>query len=398
LDLDALGLRCAHGQGGNWVCIYRADEDLAAGPCAFGPDGSVAVAAQLWNTLREPPPTRWRTRATLTKIDAQGAPLWARTWQRSGEPPALNIAASDMVIDAEGNITWAGQDCQRASSFAPADDGGYYQSCIDALVVSVDAQGTPRWQWSFGTRDGLERVSTIALGPGGGFYLGGGFSSPLSFALPEGHPPVRSLGSGDQFVLALDAQRSVRWMHAFGSPESDGDALRLATNAQGEIAAVAHFGGTPAGGGFVARIAGDGTLRSETRFRDMYIADVALLDEVVYTQLARGAVRLATDTDQPMLLGETLGWNHIESTSRSTLVVDSYGGDQVRELDRDGRLLREHAIAGAKSLWYQGGLCVSADGQVGVSSTIAQDSDFGILKEPLRIAEKHAFVLVLRDW
>jgi hypothetical protein len=68
--------------------------------------------------------------------------------------------------------------------------------------------------------------------------------------------------------------------------------------------------------------------------------------------------------------------------------------DLITELGLEGRELRSHSIDGALSAWYSGGLCVDRE-RVAVSSTIAKDSDFGILDQTIEIRERSAFVLVL---
>ena len=400
LPIELLDSRCAKGSRGNWVCVWGPGSGIAGGPCSFAPDGSVLVAGGVWwpdyDALGKPWPQTREVSTVVIKHAEDGTPAWARVWHRSGDLGA-QIAPEALVVDDQGNATWGGEVCVRPSPHAPSGDGGYYDSCLDAFVATIDTGGDPVWQWSFGTSDGLERVSDLLLGPDRSLYLAGSHSGPLE--LP-GQPPLASHGGIDHYLMRRAPSGDVTWARDWGSAEHDGDDVRLAPLPHGAVALSAHSGLDPTPGGLLAIVDPEGQSRRELSEDALYISRVASLGDDLVAQIGGAVQRVDADGRGTELLGasEALGTARMLTTSAGTLLIASQTGDRVLELDANATILRSHHFEGPASFWYQGGFCASPDGRIAISATIDRSSTFGILDEPLDIDRREAFLLVLNDW
>jgi hypothetical protein len=385
--------RCQADARGNWVCLWPVGPVGNAGPCAIGSDDTVTVANQVDAT--------GSVRVRLARYRLMGEPLWSRQWLGIGGASATSLRINALVAAPDGTVHWGGEDCGHSAELPDALGAGYNGgSCLDARLVSLDAEGDVFSDWLFGTQGGLERITSLAQVPGeSGLYISGSFGSPL---IVPGHPEVRGPGGQDHFVLRRGEHGDVAWIRTWGTPQDDGNYPFLAASVQQDIAVSGSLGLSP-GNGFVARLAGDGTLIWQRDDPDVYISRVAIAgDDQVYITPGMAQVT-ATDRSEVSVPGG-YGIAHIAATAEQTLILASQRGSEIAEVDLAGNLQREHRFIAAESadqalgLWYTGGVCVGAGGVVGVSNTIASSSDFGILDEPIAIEQRSAYLLVLRDW
>jgi hypothetical protein len=307
--------------------------------------------------------------------------------------PGAGVSIHALVVDAAGVLYWGGEDCDpNADRPSAIPSTGYFGSCIDARLVALDARGESLWDWSFGTKGGLERISSLALAPEG-VYAAGAFHAPLM--LPQ-QPVINGAGGQDQYVMHLVDPRRVAWVHTWGSQQHDGNDLRIASNDQGEVAVTGHLGLEATPPGFYARLAADGALRSEVTDADTYIANLTLAgDDATYSSNLTRFDPRGTRSQLSGPLG--LGIAKLQATDHSTLVFAAQNGDRVVETDLQGRSLRELRFEASPSTWYEGGLCVR-EGAVALASTISQSSDFGLFAQPIEITERSAFLLFVRQW
>lgn len=406
VDAELVGSSCSHDGRGNWVCLWSPGTGMSAGPCDFDSDGALVASAQVvWPDFRALPqadwPDSWETSAVVVRHRADGELDWARAWHRAEMTPALQLAVWGLVVGDDGSVTWGGEICQLDSGLPPAADGGYASSCIDGYLSSVDARGEPLWSWSFGTTAGLERVSDMRAAPDGGLYVAGTFHAPLQ--LP-GHPDLASTGGSDFMVMRLDADRSVRWAHTWGSADHDGNGVRIGVSSAGALALSSNPGlDAPSHDGMLAVLDADGQLRWERRGLDLYITHVALDGDEAIAQIGPQLVRVGATgepremTGAPGAPGAT-GVAKLRFTPEGHLLVASANGGAITELDPEGGILRSLSFAGTDGLWYHGGLCVGPGGEVGISGRVSGATDFGILDEPIELPAPAGFVLMLRDW
>jgi hypothetical protein len=389
VDSGNFHARCAHDGRGNWVCIWPVGASGAAGPCAFGPDGTVNVASR----IRASDAVGTTQTAQLTRLRNTSEPLWTRLWQRQVTRPGFGVSIHALVVDRAGVLYWGGEDCDpNANRPSAVPSAGYYDSCVDARLVALDASGEPLWDWSFGTKGGLERISSLALAPEG-VYAAGAFHGPLK--LPQ-QPTIDGADGQDLYLMHFVDPRRVAWVHTWGSEGDDGNDLRIASSEQGEVAVTGQLGVEPTLPGFYARFAADGALRWQVADADTYIANLTLADDgATYSSNATRFDLGGARSELPGPRG--LGIAKLHATDHSTLVFSAQDGNHVVETDLQGRTLRELQFEASPSFWYEGGLCVHA-GQVAVSSTISQSSDFGLFAQPIAITQRSAFLLFLQQW
>ena len=109
----------------------------------------------------------------------------------------------------------------------------------DVMLVKLDDQHQHVWSRSFG--DGLEQYATaVAVAENGDIILVGEFDGTLAFG--EG-PPLVSAGGKDLFVARLDAEGNHLWSRGYGDAV-DQYATAVAVTDQGDIAVVGMFDGT----------------------------------------------------------------------------------------------------------------------------------------------------------
>ncbi|GAB3299460.1 hypothetical protein GCM10027511_14730 [Hymenobacter humi] len=86
---------------------------------------------------------------------------------------------------------------------------------MDYWVVKLDANGTRQWDRTFGGSDN-DFIEAAQQTPDGGYLLAGGSLSPISGDKTQPH-----YGSGDFWVVKLDANGDKQWDRTFGGQTSD---------------------------------------------------------------------------------------------------------------------------------------------------------------------------------
>jgi hypothetical protein len=381
--------QCAQGQHGNWVCVWPVGAWGSAGPCAFSADGALHVARQFVSSDASD-----LVFAELTRFRTDGSVAWSREFAGGQVRPSQGPRISALVVDRQGIVYWGGEDCDpQASRPASVPETGYYNSCLDARLVALDASGTQLWDWSFGTAAGLERISSIALAPQG-LYLAGTYHPPLM--LPN-QAQIGSAGGSDQYVMHFVDPNHVAWVHTWGSPDHDGNDLRIAAGTNGEVAVTGHLGLDRTKPGFYARLRADGTLVWEMLDDDTYIAGITIAgDGFAYT--TPELYRMGKSGERTKLTAQLgFGNGKIRATDHDTLILTSQNADRIVEVDLTGKQLREHVVDAGEMLWYQGGACTHRD-SVAVTGHVEHSTDFGILQTPLPVSERSAYLLFLREF
>lgn len=116
------------------------------------------------------------TDVLLTKVDAQGALLWARSWGAAGQDDAFALA-----VDAQGNVHLAGI-FEGAVDFDPGPGLALLTAFggSDVFVSKFDPSGELLWARQLGGNS-TDRCTAIAVDPQGNVYTAGTFQSQADF-------------------------------------------------------------------------------------------------------------------------------------------------------------------------------------------------------------------------
>lgn len=148
-------------------------------------------------------------------------------------------------------------DYEQASAVEQTADGGYIIAGVtwsfgagndDAWIVKTDQNGTVQWQKAFGGSD-FDEFRAIQQTADGGFITAGVTGS-------------FGAGSGDAWVIKLDAAGSVQWQKTFGGSGYD-EAHSIRKTADGGYVIAGKTSSFGAGGedAWVLKLAGDGTVQ-----------------------------------------------------------------------------------------------------------------------------------------
>jgi hypothetical protein len=173
----------------------------------------------------------------LAKLDATGAPLWAKGF---GDLNQQTLHARGLAVDAAGDAVLSGS-YQGSIDFG----GGPLTSAggNDVFLAKLDPSGGQLWAKSFG--DGATQLSRgVALGPGGVVAITGVFQGSIDF----GGGPLTSAGGKDVFVAVFDAAGGPLWSKGYGDA-LDQDGLALAFDGAGDLYVTGSFMGTIGFGG-----------------------------------------------------------------------------------------------------------------------------------------------------
>ncbi|MBU1536795.1 SBBP repeat-containing protein [Myxococcota bacterium] len=179
----------------------------------------------------------------LTKLTADGSPLWSRQW---GSPDADTM--TKMAIDTGDNLFIAGTTDGTITGEAVVGSGRAY-------LTKRTLDGSPLWsrQWGGGTAS--VSIEGLALDSQGNAYVAGVTAGAF--------PGYTNAGSMDIFMTKITSDGSVLWTHQWGSASLD-SAPKVTVNSLDEVYLSARAGGifpgqtTPAGMVLVMKLTTDG--------------------------------------------------------------------------------------------------------------------------------------------
>ncbi len=185
---------------------------------------------------------RGRADAWILRLNGQGKVLWERTFGGSGFDIPWSIAlvadggfiftgetgaggrqgrdAWVMRLDAQGDPLWektfGGEKYDILTAIAPVPGGGFILAGNteskgagrnDGWVVRLDAQGEMLWEHTYGKKN-QDAFWSITAVPGGGFAVAGQIGTTRT-------------GDSDAWVLRLDKKGRVLWEKTFGGKKGD---------------------------------------------------------------------------------------------------------------------------------------------------------------------------------
>ncbi|MDR2457284.1 MAG: hypothetical protein LBD41_02235 [Clostridiales Family XIII bacterium] len=141
---------------------------------------------------------------------------------------AENVNAENSAPSIEWQKSFGGSDYDYASSIQITLEGGYIiagrsssndgdvtenHGKFDYWIVNLDAQGTLKWQKSFGG-SGFDSVHSIQITSDGGYIIAGRKEFTES-DIPLNH------GKGDYWIIKLDSQGNLLWQKFLGGSDYD---------------------------------------------------------------------------------------------------------------------------------------------------------------------------------
>lgn len=195
VKLDATGAR-------EWQKTYGGSSDEEPTAIAVATDGGYIVAGYTRSTNGDITNNHGDYDCWVVKLDASGALQWQKTLGGSGSDGAKGVAltpdggyiVSGWTISTDGDVT-------------------NNHGASDFWVLKLDANGTLQWQKTLGG-SGSEGAIGVALATDGG-YLVGGSTSSQDFDVTNNH------GSGDYWVVKLDASGDLLWQRTLGGSSSE---------------------------------------------------------------------------------------------------------------------------------------------------------------------------------
>ncbi|MBK7620774.1 MAG: hypothetical protein IPJ10_15850 [Flavobacteriales bacterium] len=154
--------------------------------------------------------------AFVIKLDAAGDFIWGRHFGGNS-----NDQANDVVIDAQGDIITVGV-LGSSGDLDPGsetfDAGGNGQQ--DIFVQKMDADGDFIWGMGLGG-SANDMAQGVAIGLDGSVRVTGEFRTTVDMDSGADIANISSNGSEDIFVLALDAEGDLQWVHGLGGTGSE---------------------------------------------------------------------------------------------------------------------------------------------------------------------------------
>ncbi|MEK7675920.1 MAG: TIGR02597 family protein [Verrucomicrobiota bacterium] len=142
----------------------------------------------------------------IVKTDALGNKQWERVYGGSGDDGGLSIRQT-----GDGGYIWLAWSASGISGNKSSAGFGSY----DFWLVKLDSNGDKLWEKVFGgTSD--DQATVLWQTSDGGCILGGGSASGVS-----GNKTSASFGSGDIWIVKVDANGNKQWEANFGGNDND---------------------------------------------------------------------------------------------------------------------------------------------------------------------------------
>jgi hypothetical protein len=178
----------------------------------------------------------------VSKYDATGTFLWARTWGGDSSDWGTSVA-----VDSFGNAYVTGFFYSASVDFSPDPsvvDPHLSNGLSDIFLSKFDPSGTFAWArtWGGSNYDGGEGVAVDASG---NIYLTGSFSGASVDFNPDpiATDPHSSVGDADVFLSRFDSSGTFMWARTWGG-DTVSSGLDVAVDGSGNAYATGIFKGT----------------------------------------------------------------------------------------------------------------------------------------------------------
>ena len=181
-------------------------------------------------------------RAFVSKLDSNGAFLWAKQFDGTG-----GFTASEgwsVAVDSSGNVYSTGH-FEGTEDFDPGAGNANLTSAgnSDVFVSKLNSNGTFVWAKRLGGAIGGEIAKSVAVDSSGNVYTGGRFSGTADFD-PGDRTFNLTSEVNNHFVSKLDSTGAFLWAKTFASANQTGDAVRVVVDSSGNVYTTASFEGT----------------------------------------------------------------------------------------------------------------------------------------------------------
>ena len=175
--------------------------------------------------------------AFLSKFDASGNFLWARTWGGVGIDYAEGLA-----VDGFGNAYVAGSFWDTVD-FDPGPGVDEHTPCghVDAYLSKFDTDGNFLWARTWGSEEDNDAGFGVAVDAGGNAYVTGQFWATVDFDPGPGIDNHSSNGEIDIFLSKFDADGNFAWAQTWGGPTSYDRGSDVAVDGLGDLYVTGQF-------------------------------------------------------------------------------------------------------------------------------------------------------------
>lgn len=196
------------------------------------------------------------TSKSLAKYSPSGSLLWKKDASNG-----FNVSPSDVCTDAVGNIYITGSyDASTMLGTTTLPNAGGY----DAFIAKCDAGGNVLWA-NNGSSSNEEIGMSIAVDASGNVYMGGNFTSMLTF----GSTILNSVGSYSGFLTKYNSAGVPQWAKKMvndGTTDASCGVAALAVDNSGNILITGRFTGSSVNFGTLAYTS------SAFMYADMFVA------------------------------------------------------------------------------------------------------------------------------
>jgi len=150
----------------------------------------------------------------VSKLDAGGNFMWARSMKGTSSEIAYSIA-----VDDYGHVYTTGTFSDTVDFDPGADSVKLVGSGNqDVFISKLDTAGNFVWAGKIGGTD-FEHSSALITDPAGNVYISGRFMDTVDFDPTNGVYNLMAAGNLDVFVLKLDSAGNLLWAKAAGGPD-----------------------------------------------------------------------------------------------------------------------------------------------------------------------------------
>lgn len=313
--------------------------------------------------------------AYVAKYSPEGKLLWVAHFGGKGEDVGNGVA-----FDPSGNVLAVGLFSGEMQIGSTKLVG---QGSDDAFIAKFDAGGTPIWARHFGGLDSDAAHSVASLADGT-MVITGSFKGSFQAAEQE----LKSKGNEDIFLLCLDAQGGLLWIHQFGERWQD-FGQQVVVDSQDNIILFGEFTGEMSFGGPMLKAEGN---------QDLFLVKLDPGGKHIWSRRFGSPFNelgLGAAVDPAGNIAITGSFDHEISFGGDKLASQGESDVFVAKFDAGGKHLWSRSYGGARE---DIGYAIGTDkyGNVAVGGWFWQSVDFGSGK-PLQAKglNKDAFLLKL---
>ncbi|MBL7752837.1 MAG: T9SS type A sorting domain-containing protein [Chitinophagaceae bacterium] len=232
-----------------WARQYSGSGAVEAAAIASDPNGYIYVVGNFRQvndfdpgpgTLNLTPVTAFYTDVFITKLDASGNLVWAKSFGGNFDDAAVSVAVDDSGSVVIGGVFFGTCDFNPSAS---TNNITSTSNTNDAFIAKYDSSGNYKWARRLGNTGANESVKSIAIASNYDIIFGGELSGTIDFDPSATTANVASSGGTDAYVARYTTMGTYIWAKkAGGSSAEILNAVKLASN--GDVLFTGSFNGT----------------------------------------------------------------------------------------------------------------------------------------------------------